>query len=138
MNGNTPYAGAPGTLQAGQQIQQRDFTPTIEQVIDVRHDIKRVADGIRKHLPEGFQVSTLVDSHPQQGPVAQVFIIFPFGGQMGATLPLTEEMFEDTAETDNSPYRVFDPENVKTFQSNIAATAVQQLMQVDSGTGPAK
>lgn len=140
MNGNTPYAGSPSTLQAGTQFQQQreDFSPTAEQVAAVRHDIKRVAAGVRKHLPNGFEVTTVLDDIPQQGPVAQVFVIFPIGGQMGAMVPLTEAMFDDSDQNADTPYRVLDPEEAATFQSQLAATAAQQLMQVDSGAGPAQ
>ncbi|MFC6729760.1 DUF5811 family protein, partial [Natronoarchaeum mannanilyticum] len=69
MNGNTPYAGSPGTTQAGKRATADLPELTGEQKRALRRDVSRIADQTRAYLPDEYGVDADV-SQAAGGPRA--------------------------------------------------------------------
>ena len=56
MNGNNPYAGAPGVTGAGQASADRELT--VDQMNALRRAVAGIVSRTESYLPEGFAVGS--------------------------------------------------------------------------------
>jgi hypothetical protein len=81
MNGNNPYAGAPGAVGAGQP------STDVELTTDQRRSLRRAVAGIvsrtQSYLPEGYAVGSEL-SYGANGPQATVAVHPPVGRPVSA------------------------------------------------------
>ncbi|MEM4782203.1 MAG: DUF5811 family protein [Halalkalicoccus sp.] len=83
MNGNTPYAGLPGTTDAGQRVPDDVPELTAEQRRTLRADLSRITRRVREYLPDEYVVGAEV-SQGQIGPEAMVAVQPPIGHPISA------------------------------------------------------
>ncbi|ELZ96501.1 hypothetical protein C440_05118 [Haloferax mucosum ATCC BAA-1512] len=81
MNGNNPYAGAPGVPGAGQPSQDRELT--VEQMDSLRRAVAGIVSRTESYLPEGFAVGSEL-STASSGPLATVAVHPPVGHPVSA------------------------------------------------------
>ncbi|AFK19746.1 hypothetical protein E6P09_01430 [Haloferax mediterranei ATCC 33500] len=81
MNGNNPYAGAPGVPGAGQPSQDRELT--VEQMDSLRRAVAGIVSRTESYLPEGFAVGSEL-STGSAGPLATVAVHPPVGHPVSA------------------------------------------------------
>jgi hypothetical protein len=81
MNGNTPYGGAPGVLEAGQS------STTVDLTHDQRRALRQAVAGIvartRSYLPDSYAVGSEL-THGANGPTATVAVRPPAGHPVSA------------------------------------------------------
>lgn len=81
MNGNNPYAGAPGVTEAGQPSKDVELTP------DQRRMLRRAVAGIvaqtRTYLPDSYAIGSEL-SYGSNGPQATVAVHPPAGHPVSA------------------------------------------------------
>lgn len=99
MNGNNPYAGAPGVVEAGQPSQDEELTPT------QRRTLRRAVAGIvartETYLPDGYAVGSEL-SYGTDGPRATVAVRPPAGHPVSAGFsPNVDELEADLDDTDH-------------------------------------
>lgn len=83
MNGNTPYAGSPGVVGAGQPSEPVELNP--EQRRLLRQAVSNIVTRTRSLLPEGYAIgSELTDG--ANGPQARVAVQPPIGHPVSAGL----------------------------------------------------
>jgi hypothetical protein len=83
MNGNTPYAGSPGVVGAGQPSEPVELSP--EQRRLLRQAVSNIVTRTRSLLPEGYAIgSELTDG--ANGPQARVAVQPPIGHPVSAGL----------------------------------------------------
>lgn len=80
MNGNNPYAGAPGVLEAGQPT-ELDLSP--EQIRTLRRAVAGIVAETRSYLPEGYAVGGEL-SNGSNGLQATVAVHPPVGHAVSA------------------------------------------------------
>ena len=81
MNGNNPYAGTPGVVDAGQPSKDVDLTP--EQVQSLRRTVSGIVARTRTYLPDSYAVGSEL-SHGSNGPLATVAVHPPVGHPVSA------------------------------------------------------
>ncbi|MCO8265848.1 DUF5811 family protein [Haloferax prahovense] len=81
MNGNNPYAGAPGVAGAGQPSANRELT--VEQMDALRRAVAGIVSRTESYLPEGFAVGSEL-STGANGPLATVAVHPPVGHPVSA------------------------------------------------------
>jgi hypothetical protein len=81
MNGNNPYAGAPGVVEAGQSSAEPDLSA--EQVRSLRRAVAGIVARTDSYLPEGYAVGSEV-SYGSSGPQATVAVHPPAGHPVSA------------------------------------------------------
>ncbi len=81
MNGNNPYAGAPGVLEAGQPSQEVDLTP--EELRSLRQAVAGIVTRTRTYLPNSYTVGSQL-GHGSNGPTATVAVHPPVGHPVSA------------------------------------------------------
>ena len=81
MNGNNPYAGAPGVTGAGQPSQGRELTG--DQMDSLRRVVAGIVSQTESYLPEGFAVGSELSTGPN-GPLATVAVHPPVGHPVSA------------------------------------------------------
>lgn len=123
MNGNTPYAGQPGTAQAGKRTSADlpDLDPDAKRRF--RQDVSRIADHTRDFLPDEYAIDADI-SHGAGGPEARVAVQPPVGRPVSAGFTPGEDDFE--AE------RVVDEEDCQEVARGLAASAALQVKQAVS------
>ncbi|WP_129112775.1 DUF5811 family protein [Halegenticoccus tardaugens] len=81
MNGNNPYAGAPGVVEAGKPSQDVELTP------DQRRSLRRAVAGIveqtRAYLPDSYAIGSEL-SYGTGGAMATVAVQPPAGHPVSA------------------------------------------------------
>lgn len=114
----------------GLNIDYRDgltFEPTDDQLRMIRADLKRVAEGVRVHLTQGFTVTPRLDRTPE-GLQGLVIVGFPTGDAIGQGIPITTAMFEGaTASEWNGP---IPPEEIETLSREITTVTVAQWAEM--------
>lgn len=85
MNGNTPYAGLPGTTNAGQRMPDELPELTADQRRTLRADLSAITRRVREYLPDEYAVGAEV-SQGQSGPEAMVAVQPPIGHPISAGL----------------------------------------------------
>jgi len=81
MNGNTPYAGAPGTVDAGRPADDHDVSS--EELRAFRKEVTGIVARARTYLPEGYTVGSEV-SQGVRGIEATVAVRPPVGQPVSA------------------------------------------------------
>ncbi|ADE02655.1 DUF5811 family protein [Haloferax volcanii] len=81
MNGNNPYAGAPGVTGAGQASADRELT--VDQMDALRRAVAGIVSRTESYLPEGFAVGSEL-STGANGPLATVAVHPPVGHPVSA------------------------------------------------------
>ncbi|EMA08406.1 DUF5811 family protein [Haloferax denitrificans] len=115
MNGNNPYAGAPGVTGAGQASADRELT--VEQMDALRRAVAGIVSRTESYLPEGFAVGSEL-STGSTGPLATVAVHPPVGHPVSAGFsPDADEL--DAGLTDEDRNEV---------ARGLAATAAFQVM----------
>ncbi|CQR48848.1 MULTISPECIES: DUF5811 family protein [Haloferax] len=115
MNGNNPYAGAPGVTGAGQASPDRELT--VEQMDALRRAVAGIVSRTESYLPEGFAVGSEL-STGMNGPLATVAVHPPVGHPVSAGFsPDADEL--DAGLTDEDRNEV---------ARGLAATAAFQVM----------
>jgi hypothetical protein len=81
MNGNNPYAGAPGVLEAGQPSQEFDLTS--DELRSLRQAVAGIVTRTRTYLPNSYTVGSQL-GHGSNGPTATVAVHPPVGHPVSA------------------------------------------------------
>jgi hypothetical protein len=81
MNGNNPYAGAPGVVEAGQLSQEVDLTA--EELRSLRRAVAGIVTRTRTYLPDSYTVGSQL-GHGTEGPTATVAVHPPIGNPVSA------------------------------------------------------
>lgn len=115
MNGNNPYAGAPGVVDAGQP--SRDAELSVAQKRALRQAVAKVVARTQSYLPEGYAVGSEL-SYGSNGPEATVAVQPPAGHPVSAGFaPDLEELEAGLEETDHNE-----------VAQGLAASAAFQVM----------
>lgn len=120
MNGNTPYAGQPGTTQAGKRANADLVELSHEEKRRFRQDVSSIAARTRDFLPDEYAIDADI-SHSAGGPQGRIAVQPPIGHPVTAGFSPNEEDFE--AE------RVVDEEDVDEVARGLAASAALQVKQ---------
>jgi hypothetical protein len=81
MNGNNPYAGAPGVVDAGQPTQ--DVELSRDQKLALRRAVAGIVSQTESYLPDGYAVGSEL-SYGTNGPTATVAVQPPAGNPVSA------------------------------------------------------
>ena len=81
MNGNNPYAGAPGVVGAGQPSADLELSP--EQKRALRRAVAGIVAQTRTYLPDGYAIGSQL-SQGASGPTATVAVEPPVGHAVSA------------------------------------------------------
>jgi hypothetical protein len=125
MNGNTPYAGAPGITQAGKRAVTDLPELTSDQKRALRRDVASIAARTREFLPSEYVVDSDI-SHGSGGPRATVAVQPPVGH------PVSAGFAPDNDDLESDP--LIDAEDRSEVARGLAASAallVKQAVQDD-------
>lgn len=125
MNGNTPYAGLPGSTQAGKRASADVPDLTADQKRRLRDDVSCIAARTRDFLPDEYVVDGDV-SNGVGGPQATVAVQPPVGNPISAGFTPDVEEFGEGA--------LIDPEDQAEVARGLAASAALQVKQAISGS----
>ncbi len=115
MNGNNPYAGAPGVVEAGQPT--NDVQLSGEQKQALRREVAGIVSRTESYLPEGYHVGSEL-SFDGTGPLATVAVEPPAGHPVTAGFsPEIDELASGLDETDANE-----------VAQGLAASAAMQVM----------
>jgi hypothetical protein len=124
MNGNTPYGGAPGVVDAGQPSTDVELTQ------DQRRALRRAVAGIvsrtRSYLPDSYAVGSEL-SYGTNGPTATVAVRPPAGHPVSAGL---------TPDLDDIETGLADAERDEVARGLAASAALQVMDAVGDGVKP--
>jgi hypothetical protein len=118
MNGNTPYAGLPGSTQAGKRASADVPELTAEQKRRLRADVCRIAALTREFLPDEYVVDGDI-SNGVGGPQATVAVQPPVGNPISAGFTPDVDEFGDED--------LIDPEDQAEVARGLAASAALQV-----------
>ncbi|MFC4408116.1 MULTISPECIES: DUF5811 family protein [Haloarchaeobius] len=118
MNGNTPYAGLPGSTQAGKRASADVPELTAEQKRRLRADVSRIAALTREFLPDEYVVDGDI-SNGVGGPQATVAVQPPVGNPISAGFTPDVDEFGDED--------LIDPEDQAEVARGLAASAALQV-----------
>lgn len=118
MNGNTPYAGLPGSTQAGKRASADVPELTAEQKRRLRADVSRIAALTREFLPDEYVVDGDI-SQGVGGPQATVAVQPPVGNPISAGFTPDVDEFDDDD--------LIDPEDQAEVARGLAASAALQV-----------
>lgn len=93
MNGNTPYAGQPGTTEAGHRTAADLPELSADEKRRFRRDVSRIAARTREFLPDEYVIDASV-THSAGGPQAQVAVQPPVGHPVTAGFTPDEDDFD--------------------------------------------
>lgn len=91
MNGNNPYAGAPGVVDAGRPSTQEELSTEQRQAL--RRAVAGIVSRTESYLPEGYAVGSEL-SHGTNGPRAMVAVHPPAGHPVSAGFTPDAEALE--------------------------------------------
>ncbi len=124
MNGNTPYGGAPGVVDAGQRSTDVELTQ------NQRQSLQRAVAGIvsqtRSYLPDSYTVGSEL-SYGSNGPTATVAVRPPAGHPVSAGFAPDLDDLETGLETD---------ERDEVARGLAASAALQVMDAVGDGITP--
>ncbi|MFB6097248.1 MAG: DUF5811 family protein [Haloferacaceae archaeon] len=115
MNGNTPYAGSPGVVGAGQPSDPVELSPEERELL--REALASIVARTESYLPEGYAVGSEL-SDGANGPEATVAIQPPVGHPVSAGLTPTPEDLQNG----------LDQEERDEVARGLAASAALQVM----------
>ncbi len=122
MNGNNPYAGAPGVTDAGEPATV-DLTPDQERRL--RHAVAGIVSRTESYLPDGYAVGSEL-SVGANGPQATVAVNPPAGHPVSAGFtPDPEDLDAEIAESDTDE-----------VARGLAASAAIQVMDAVGDVTP--
>ncbi|WP_435347760.1 DUF5811 family protein [Haloarchaeobius sp. HRN-SO-5] len=125
MNGNTPYAGLPGSTQAGHRASADIPELTPEQKRALRADVANIAARTREFLPDEYVVDGDV-SQGISGPQATVAVQPPVGNPISAGFtPDADDLDEES---------LIAPEDQAEVARGLAASAALQVKQAISNS----
>ena len=115
MNGNNPYAGTPGVVDAGQPSQDEELSP--EQVRTLRRTVAGIVARTQTYLPDSYAVGSEL-SYGTNGPTATVAVQPPAGHPVSAGFsPDHDDATEGLSEEDSQE-----------VARGLAASAALQVM----------
>lgn len=115
MNGNTPYAGAPGSVDAGRPVDDQNVSG--EELRAFRQEVTGIVARARTYLPEGYAVGSEV-SRGARGIEATVAVHPPVGQPVSAGLtPDSDELADGIGAEDREE-----------VARGLAASAALQVM----------
>jgi len=124
MNGNTPYGGAPGVVDAGKLSTDVELTP------DQRRALRRAVAGIvartQSYLPDSYTVGSEL-SYDSNGPTATVAVRPPAGHPVSAGF---------TPDLDDIETGLADAERDEVARGLAASAALQVMGAVGDGVTP--
>ncbi|WP_313693862.1 DUF5811 family protein [Halorarum halobium] len=114
MNGNNPYAGAPGVVDAGRP---EEVDLSIEQKDALRRAVAGIVSRTESYLPDGYAVGSEL-SYGTEGPQATVAVRPPVGHAVSAGFtPDLDDLEAGLDETDHGE-----------VARGLAASAAAQVM----------
>lgn len=120
MNGNNPYAGAPGVVDAGRPSEELDLSA--EQVRTVRRAVTGIVTRTQTYLPDGYAVGSEL-THGVNGLQATVAVQPPAGQPVTAGFsPNLDDPEAGLADTD-----------CEEVARGLAASAALQVMNAVGG-----
>lgn len=125
MNGNNPYAGAPGVVGAGQP--STDIELTAEQKHTLRLAVAGIVSRTRSYLPEGYIVGSEL-SYGANGPQATVAVQPPAGHPVSAGF---------TPDVDDLEAGLDEADRDEVAQGLAASAAIQMMHAVGDDPAPA-
>lgn len=115
MNGNNPYAGAPGVVGAGQP--SKDIELTLDQKQMLRRTVAGIVAQTRTYLPDSYAIGSEL-SYGSNGPQATVAVHPPAGHPVSAGFaPDIDELESGLDESDR-----------REVARGLAASAAMQAM----------
>ena len=124
MNGNNPYAGSPGVVEAGQPSRTVELTP--EQVQSLRRAVAGIVTRTEGYLPDGYAVGSEL-SYGQNGPQATVAVRPPAGSPVSAGLTPDPEDLDAGLDSDDRD---------EVARGLAASAAMQVMAAVGDGITP--
>ena len=115
MNGNNPYAGSPGVVDAGQVTRDEKLTP--EQVQTLRRTVSGIVSRTQTYLPDSYAVGSEL-SYGANGPMATVAVHPPVGHPVSAGFTPDDE----------DPAAGLSDEDSQEVARGLAASAALQVM----------
>jgi hypothetical protein len=115
MNGNTPYAGAPGVVGAGQPTADVELTAAERR--SLRRAVSAIVSRTESYLPDGYAVGSEL-SYGANGPQATVAVQPPAGR------PVSAGFAPDAADTEAG----LSEEDCDEVARGLAASAALQVM----------
>ncbi|MFC6989602.1 DUF5811 family protein [Haloplanus sp. GCM10025708] len=116
MNGNTPYAGAPGVVDAGRPSDGDEFSP--DQMRALRRAVAGIVTRTRSYLPDSYAVGSEL-SQGVNGLEATVAVHPPAGSPISAGLTPDAEDVETGLDEDER----------EEVARGLAASAALQVME---------
>lgn len=123
MNGNNPYAGQPGTVDAGRPV-EADLTP--EQKRGLRRAVADIVAETESYLPDGYAVGSEV-TYGANGPQATVAVRPPAGHPVSAGL---------TPDPDDLESGLDDADRTEVARGLAASAAFQTMAAVGDDIEP--
>jgi hypothetical protein len=124
MNGNTPYGGAPGTVDAGQVSADVDLTPDQRRI--VRRAVAGIVSRTQSYLPDSYAVGSELSSDGT-GPMATVAVRPPAGHPVSAGF---------SPDLDDLESGLSDEERDEVARGLAASAALQTMNAVGDGVTP--
>jgi hypothetical protein len=121
MNGNTPYAGAPGVVDAGRPSDGDEFTP--DQMRALRQAIAGIVTRTQSYLPDSYAVGSELN-HGVNGLEATVAVHPPAGRPVSAGL---------TPDADDIDAGLDEAEREEVARGLAASAALQVMDAVGDG-----
>ena len=124
MNGNNPYAGSPGVVNAGRPTENVDLTP--EQMRTLRRTVAGIVAQTQSYLPDSYAVGSEL-SNGSGGPQAVVAVHPPIGHAVSADFaPDSEDPEAGLSEADR----------LEVAQGLAASAAIQVMNAIGDGITP--
>lgn len=124
MNGNNPYAGSPGVVEAGQPARNTELS--FDQKRILRRAVAGIVSETRSLLPDSYAIGSEL-SYGANGPTATVAVQPPAGH------PVSAGYSPDADELDGG----LDEEDQREVARGLAASAAMQVMDtVGDGITP--
>jgi hypothetical protein len=124
MNGNNPYAGAPGVVDAGKQSTDVELSPDERRAL--RRSVAAIAARTRTYLPDGYTVGSEL-SQGANGPEATVAVHPPVGRPVSAGF---------TPDPDDIEAGLEDADRDEVARGLAASAAFQVMAAVGDGVTP--
>lgn len=131
MNGNTPYAGLPDVVEAGQRVAADSPSLSRAQRDALRDSASLIADQTRSYLTDGFVVGSEI-SLGVDGPLVTVAVHPPVGN------PVSAGFEPSVGEADDSLIDAADREEVARGLAASAAHQVKLALDQSDVTPPAQ
>lgn len=114
MNGNNPYAGSPGVVDAGQPSEDEELSS--EQVRTLRRTVAGIVAQTQTYLPDSYAVGSEL-SYGANGPTATVAVRPPAGHPVSAGFSPDDDVTAGLSDADSQE-----------VARGLAASAALQVM----------